>query len=398
MVLRVGWLALGRSAGAKLLVLGEEGGVELLEAAERLLQLLLGREEGGAEVEGARLLQEPGPGHAADPRLLQQRQAVEQVGRLARRLRRRNGLWGQHDLREGVHGALRVLARHPRDGAELGVQHLGLRLERVVDAGGLAREEVVAGLARLGGVHHQLRHDLAVQVGAEAHAAVLEDLRHHRGVEAAELHVPAAAAALPDEPLGGGVEGGELHAGVVVPEVAHRLLHGDELLALGVDVLLVHLVREQHEALLLAQLDDVGEVGLGHELPGGVPRVDDAERLGLEAVAARLVDHLARGVDVEAPALLLLEVVAELLAAEDGDEGGVEGVLGDGDEHRVLGAADEGGEHLLDAGAGAAGEVEALGVAGVAVALLNEGGDAVAEGLDALAVAVGTGAALDERL
>ena len=44
------------------------------------------------------------------------------------------------------------------------------------------------------------------------------------GVEAAELHVAAAAAALADESLGGGVERRELEAVVFGPEVPHHLL------------------------------------------------------------------------------------------------------------------------------------------------------------------------------
>lgn len=63
---------------------------------------LLARQDGGAQVEGALLLAKAGPGHRGDAGRLQQREAVEDVGRLARLTRGREGARRQTDLRVGA--------------------------------------------------------------------------------------------------------------------------------------------------------------------------------------------------------------------------------------------------------------------------------------------------------
>ena len=55
-----------------------------------------------------------------------------------------------------------------------------------------------------------------------------------------------------------------------------------------VDILLVDLVCQQHQALLCAELDDVDHVLLAQALPRGVAGVDDRERAHLCALAPRL--------------------------------------------------------------------------------------------------------------
>lgn len=101
------------------------------------------------------------------------------------------------------------------------------------------------------------------------------------------------------------------------------------------------------------------------------------------------VDLLGQVGDVEAPLLLLLEVVGEEGAAVELDAGRIEGVLGDGGEDAVRLAADEEAEGAVDAGGGAVGHEYGVGVGRIAVAGLYALGDVLAEDESALGVGVG---------
>lgn len=71
---------------------------------------------------------------------------------------------------------------------------------------------------------------------------------------------------------------------------------------------------------------------------GGVPRVDDAEDAGV-AVLPGLGDSSLQLWDVQAPAVVLVQVVIDLHGPQVGQGGRVQRVLGDGDQHSRPGAA-----------------------------------------------------------
>ena len=164
-------------------------------------------------------------------------------------------------------------------------------------------------------------------------------------------------------------------------------------------------------------VDDFGNVLLGHDLAGRVAlhahtsphqtnrppdiqpgafcayRVDDAERARRDAVRACLRRDLVEVGGGHRPVVALVEVVADLRAAQRRDRRGVQRVLRDRDHDAVVRAADQHVQQRLDALRRAVREVEALDVGRVAVALLDVGLDRLAGRLDPLGVAVGAWAA-----
>lgn len=73
-----------------------------------------------------------------------------------------------------------------------------------------------------------------------------------------------------------------------------RLSHRDELRAILVDVSLVNLISHDHNAVVVAELADVLQVLLAHNLAGWVTRVDDHDGTRGNAFGFRLKNHLLK--------------------------------------------------------------------------------------------------------
>lgn len=330
-----------------------------------------GSKESSAEVQGALGLSESAAGNDADAGGVEELHGVELVGGAALGLGGVDGLLGEGDGGEEVHGALglgAVDALHLVKGL---VQGGGALLEAVEDALVLLVVELKRGLAGAGRVDHEVDHALADDGGAEHDGDKLVDVGLDLGVQADELKVAAAVAALADHALGDGVEGGELDlvvlAGVLLLHLAEDRLEAVELA--DKDVGLVDLVGHDEEVLFVGKVDDGADVLLGERGAGGVAGVDDDDAADVEAVGLALFVALADDVEVGAPVLGLVEVVGDGGGVEESERGSVEGVLGDGDhDAALLGGADD-VEEGVDAGRGTGREVDVGGVGGEAITL-----------------------------
>lgn len=249
------------------------------------------------------------------------------------------------------------------------MQRRSAGLEAGKDAIALALVEVVRRLALDGGANHQLYEALANDWCAERDGDELVDLCHDLWVEATELKVPAAVAALAYNALGHGVQADQLD-GVVFPGVLLLHVAQDGLEAVELadeDVGLVDFVGEDDEVLLGGKVDDGFDVFVGEGGAGGVAGVDDGD--GADVGAGFLcggeggVDAVDRG----GPVVGFVEVVGDAGGVEEGEGCGVEGVLGDGDEDTSFGARADDVQEGVDTGGGAGAEVDGGGVCGVAI-------------------------------
>lgn len=132
---------------------------------------------------------------------------------------------------------------------------------------------------------------------------------------------------------------------------------------------LVDLVGDENEVLALREVDDGADVLLGEGRARRVARVDDDDGARVDALGLGLLVGGGYGGKVGAPGTRLVEVVRDAGGVEDGERGGVEGVLGDRDEDARFGVRADDVEESVDAGGRAGGEVDMRGVRGEAVAL-----------------------------
>lgn len=223
------------------------------------------------------------------------------------------------------------------------MQGVGALAQAVEDAVVLFLVERVAGVAGDRGVHHELDEALADDGRAQHDGDELVDVGLDLRVEAHELKVAAAVAALADHALGDGVQGGELDlvvlAGVLLLQLAQDTLEAVELA--DEDVGLVDLVGHDHQVLGVGEVDDGADVLLGEGGAGGVAGVDDDDAAHVDALLLGLLVGGADGVEVGAPGLGLVEVVGDARGVEDREGGGVEGVLRNGHQDtRVWRGAD----------------------------------------------------------
>mmetsp|Transcript_63430 Transcript_63430/g.182040 ORF Transcript_63430/g.182040 Transcript_63430/m.182040 type:complete len:297 (+) Transcript_63430:569-1459(+) len=147
------------------------------------------------------------------------------------------------------------------------------------------------------------------------------------------MHQAAPQPALAGDALGDGVEGEDLNGR---PELLPQLPEGDELLAVGVDVVLVNLVSQDHKPLPLRKLQHALHGFPRQDLARRVAGVDDGDGPGVAALLPKLADGALELRDVDAPSSLLVQVVAHRLAAQKRHRGAVEGVLRNGQHHTVI--------------------------------------------------------------
>lgn len=365
--------------------------MELLHSLNDLIDFVLRRKNGRTDMEGTLLLTETGATDADDAGLVEELHAVEVIGRAALLLGSLNGLGRHGDAEVGVEGTISGLAVDTLELVETAGELVGSSLEGGHNLVLLLLPERIRGLAGLGRIDHDIDGVLTIDVGAAADGDELVELVLDGLVKVVELEVTSSSAALTEEALGGGVEGDELDVLGLLTEVEDDLSEGLELVAGSVDVGLVDLIGQDADLLLGAETDDILNVLAREALAGGVTGVDGGEGLDLETLLLGLVEGLLDLVHIEAPVVLLIEVVADHLATIDGDTGGVERILRNRDEDGVLGTVDEELEGILDGLGGTVGE-EDLGVVSlVTISLGDVVGDVLADLLDTHGVTVGTG-------
>ena len=196
----------------------------------------------------------------------------------------------------------------------------------------------VAGVAGARGADHAVYAYLACEGRAEADGGHLVEERDDVVGDVGALEVSAATAALTRDALRDGVEGDERDGGA---EGADDLFERRERVRVArVQVRLVDLVREQDEVVLLAESHEALHRRLVEQRARRVARVDDHERLGLDALVDRFTD---RGLDLRrgcCPVRFLVQVVRDHYALVRGEGRRVERVLRDRDEDARVGVRD----------------------------------------------------------
>mmetsp|Transcript_2823 Transcript_2823/g.5028 ORF Transcript_2823/g.5028 Transcript_2823/m.5028 type:complete len:361 (+) Transcript_2823:79-1161(+) len=347
--------------------------MELLQPLHHFLHLLHGGQDGGTEVEGAGRLAKARAGHGGDAGGLEQLEAVKDVHGLTRSRGGRHSALRKTDLREGVHGALREVARHALQGVEAVCHDVCALAEGVQDQLLLSLELIVRGHSWLRRVNHQTHRYLTGHVGGEVDGGDLVDLVDAPLVDVDHLDVATTQAALTQGALGHGVEAHHLETTAVrLAHVVSSATRADEGPLILIDVLLVHLVTEQDNLLVVRELHQLAQVVLAQALSRRVSGVDEHHRADVLARAARRFHRARHRRDVHRPAIVLIEGVRNQRAAVELDGGGVERVLWDRHHDAVVLITDERREAHSDRHAGSVGQENVVWVGrGHAVALCN---------------------------
>ena len=287
------------------------------------------------------------------------------LARLARCLDRSGG---EANAWEQIERAGRVDAGHAGERVEARGHRLGALCQGGVRRVGLGLPERVARVARARRADHAVDADLAAEGRTEADGGHLVEQRDDVLAEVRALEEAAAPAALAVDALGDGVEGDEGHVALV--ERAEDLFEGGEgVRGALVQVGLVDFVGEEDEVVLRAEAHELLHRGLVEHRARRVARVDDHERLGLDALPDGLGDGCLDRGRGRGPAGLLVQVVGDAHARVRGEGRGVERVLGDGNEDAGLGARDEHREEQRHARGCAGGQEDVVRVRWIAIAL-----------------------------
>lgn len=346
-------------------VLGVEFPVERLQLVHILLNTVAKARK--AEMSLSLLLAEPASGNRANARLVQQFQGVEHVGSFSDFLGSFDLFGEKLDLGVEVQSSQCGGARHSGESVEPLGHDLGSLGQGVVDGGGLVLPELVRRFAFLWRSDQAVHADLAAEWRAQSHRDHLVHESHDLLRDVGQFEVTTSTTAFTRNALRDGVERDERDVGV---EFAHELLErGETVLLPLVQVVLVHFISQQDQAVLLTQADEVlGDV-FGDDASGGVTGVDNDKRLELDAVCLPFEDRALDFRWVGGPPFGFVKVVGDGDAAVAGDGGGVERVLRDGDEDAGVLGRDEEVEEEVDAEGGTGGEEDVVGICGVAVTL-----------------------------
>mmetsp|Transcript_2018 Transcript_2018/g.3130 ORF Transcript_2018/g.3130 Transcript_2018/m.3130 type:complete len:229 (+) Transcript_2018:631-1317(+) len=227
-------------------------------------------------MERALFLSKATAGHRADASGLQQLQAVKDIRVLTHLLSSRNGLGGQRDFREGVHGPLCKVAGHALHCVEAVCDHVCTPPETGQLCGALLVVQLIGLIPRLGWVHQDGHAHLADGVGTKVDGGTFVHLVNGTLMDVGHLHIPSTQPALPASPLGNGVERKELCVGPVgLAHLIGCLFRADEGTFVLVDVFLVDLISHKDNALIVTELDELCQVLLGQALPCRISWVDE---------------------------------------------------------------------------------------------------------------------------
>lgn len=125
----------------------------------------------------------------------------------------------------------------------------------------------------------------------------------------------------------------ELNLVVDSSQLRSHLVERHKLLLITIYVALVDLISENNKSLLSRELDDLLDGVSGHDLSGRVTRVDHDDDLGLQSMSEGDLVLLFEVLDSDGPALLLVQVVVDLLTSVESDRSSVKRILGDGNHN-----------------------------------------------------------------
>ena len=182
----------------------------------------------------------------------------------------------------------------------------------------------------------------------------------------------------------------ERHQLAVQLQLAHHLLEGDELVSGTVDVLLVHLIGQNHNVLTSANLADILNVLTREALASGVAGVHGSNGLHRQTLRASALNALLNVLRVQSPVVLLVQVVGLVLSSEDVDGGRVQRVLRNGDQNTVRRLVDQKLQRILNTLRSSVRQENVGGVARESVTLLNVLGNILAHLGHTSSVRVGT--------
>mmetsp|Transcript_20657 Transcript_20657/g.61827 ORF Transcript_20657/g.61827 Transcript_20657/m.61827 type:complete len:295 (-) Transcript_20657:138-1022(-) len=288
------------------------------------------------------LLFERRAGRRRDARVLQELQAVQGVRRQPALARLVDGPRRQRDTRESVHRPVDQLARHARKRIERVAHQTRAPLHGADDGRPLFLVRLVRRIPRPRRVDvapqgHHARHARA-QVDAHDFVQVRSDACVH----VAQVEIPASEPALASGAFRNAVEAHQLLVvSVRGAHAAHGLVTRDEGHA-PVNVLLVHFVGHEHEAVLVCEADQGLQLLEAQALARRVARVYADDRPHADALRARAVQRGLQAIHGQGPTRLLVQVIADQCAAVQRDRRGVQRVLRDRHQHAVVPVADHG--------------------------------------------------------
>mmetsp|Transcript_3735 Transcript_3735/g.8219 ORF Transcript_3735/g.8219 Transcript_3735/m.8219 type:complete len:346 (+) Transcript_3735:3-1040(+) len=339
--------------------------------------------------------------HNAHAGLIEQLHTIQNIRLDSSPFRLNTRALTQPHAREAIHRAVRTIAAHAFQRAQR-LYHLHrLPPERVHDRLVLRVPQLIRRIADFRTIHKHRSHHLPDHVRAQVHRHHLIHLIHHALIKPIQLHIPSAHPALPKHPLRGRMERRQLHSALRRATAFILILRHDSLerhkrrFIRVVHVFLVHLVRQQHQIMLLTEPHDLRHVLLRQHRACRVAWINHSECTWRDSIRTRVLHCPPELRHRERPVGILVEVVADLGAAEERERGGVERVLRDWDEHAVGFVADEQAEHGFDSFGRAVGEEQKLRVdgSGAVVARRDEGRDFGADGRDTFGSGVRAGAA-----
>jgi len=135
--------------------------MELLDALDDRIDLVLRRQEGDTEVIGSLTLTEAGARNDTDASCLEEGKGVESVRRDVLGLGSFDGLGRKSDTWEEVHGTRGLGASEALEGVDSATQLEGTTLERLDDVSLLLHVELIGSIAGLGRIDHAVKDDLA---------------------------------------------------------------------------------------------------------------------------------------------------------------------------------------------------------------------------------------------
>jgi len=365
--------------------------MELLDALDNRIDLILRRKEGDAEVISSFTLTKTRARNNTDTSGLKKGKRIEGISRHVGSFSSFNGLWWKCNAGEEIHGTRRLGAGETFKGVDGTAQLDSTTLERLNDVVLLLLIELIRGISRLGRINHAVHDNLTHGVGAESDGNHLVEHGMDLREEVVELDVATTMAALTKEALGDGVETGNFNAlPDVVAHVVSNLTETDELCTIIVHVLLVHLISKEDEAALDAETDNFLHAFNAENLAGWVVGIDHNKTTAFDALGGSLLVAALKLGGREGPASLLVERIANLDTVVEAEKRGIKRVLWSGShDTNLLLLTNEKVEHVTDTSRGTISAVDGIRIAGNTITSSDEISNILTDERMALAEHVG---------
>jgi len=372
---------------ASSLVLGNELSVELLDALDDSIYLVLRRQESDTEVISAFTLAETRARHNANASSFQKLESVEGVRRHFSGFSSLDDLRWQNDTWEEVHSTRWLGASEAFERIDGSTQLEGTTLERLNDIVPLLLVELVRSVSGFGWINHTVHHDLTHGVRAESNGSHLVQLGLDFRKEVVELDVTTTVTAFAKETLGDRMEAGNLNAlENIITHVVSDLTEADKLSAILINVLLVHFISKEHNAALDAETDDLLHALNRKDVASWVVGVDDNKSTALDALSSSLLISAVELSWNESPASLFVQRITDLDTVLEGEQGSVERILGSrSHDTDLLVRADHEGKHVADSSRSTISDVDGVRVTRKTITSSDEVSNILTDDMMALA-------------